>query len=102
MLTTENDNQRERTGISTRAWSRPGTTFHPRMMDSINSRVRANLSLHQLPQYQTHSLTPKGKGFLKIKAEGPAVECCLTSITTIIVGNRVAETTVSHPQDQAC
>lgn len=97
MFTTENDSQRERTGISTQAWSRPGTTFHPRMMDSINSRARASLPLHQLPQYQIHSLTPKGKGYLKIRAEGPAVECYLTSITAIIVNNRAAETIHKSP-----
>lgn len=53
MFTSGNDSQRKWTGISTQGRSRPGTSFHHRMMGSVGSRAGTSLALHQQPQYQT-------------------------------------------------
>lgn len=55
MFTSENDSRRKWTGISSQGWSRPGTTFHHRMVDSICSGAGSSLPLDPITD-------PKGQG----------------------------------------
>jgi hypothetical protein len=73
------------------AWSRPGTSFHHRMMDSINSRAGSSLNTRPIHR------PPKGKGDIKIRVEGPAVGCYHASITAGVRASEQLRLFVSHP-----